>query len=364
MMEPNSRLLEYYSQEAQKLEAAYSRLQQQFCELKENLEASHQTLQQIVNHISEGLIFVKKNGIIALFNPAAATLTNLSTSLARQGTYWNHFPDHFFGFSMKEMLTQVTTHHRIFLTLEHDIDVEVSTSSVPDKGIVLMLSNHTEQQKLQKSLNQAERLKELGEMAATLAHEIRNPLGGIEGFAQLLKRDLEGTNHLRMIHAILDGTQTLNNLVASVLDYARPMRLHFAPTDLIEIIQEAIALMGASDKAFNCKLITHFPTYKISIDRARIKLVLLNLLRNASESGANKISIEVTSEGIVMIKDNGSGMSSRHLEKIFTPFFTTKSRGNGLGLAASLAVVKAHGGTLEVLSEEGKGSQFNLKLIS
>jgi signal transduction histidine kinase len=265
---------------------------------------------------------------------------------------------------MRDALASLLTHHRIFLTLRQEIDIEVSTSPIPEKGIVLMLSNRTEQQKLQKSLNQAERLQELGEMAATLAHEIRNPLGGIEGFARLLQRDLEGSSHETMINAILEGTGALNSLVSSVLDYARPMSLHFAPTNLVEVVRETLAHFAISADTLFCYFKTPFSQYTVSIDKVRFKHVLLNLLHNAQEADATEASVELTEGGTLLVKDNGIGISSKNLEKIFTPFFTTKNRGNGLGLAESLAVIKAHGGILEVFSEEGRGTQFTIKLVT
>ncbi|MFC2049270.1 nitrogen regulation protein NR(II), partial [Chlamydiota bacterium] len=349
-------------QESERLEAAYAGLRTQFHDLKEKWEASHQTLQQLIAYMSDGLMFVSKEGTITLFNPAASALLGVPTESVLQRPCEECFSDHLFGFSMHEALTTEGSHQRIFLTLCEEKEIEVSTSPVPGKGILLLLSNRTEQQKLQKSLSQAERLQELGEMAATLAHEIRNPLGGIEGFARLLKRDLEVPAHQRMISAILDGTRTLNSLVSQVLDYAKPHRLHFAPTNLVALVQEACSLAQVSQADVLYRFHSAFEDYTVSLDRERIKLVLLNLLRNAKEAGATSVDIALTETGTLVVKDNGSGISPKNLHKIFTPFFTTKARGTGLGLAASLAVIKAHGGKLEVSSEEGKGTQFTLTL--
>lgn len=344
------------------LEAAYQELQQQFHLLKNKFETSHQMLQQLVHHISEGLIVISKEGIVQVFNPAAAHLTRLSIDLVLNGNYWDHFSDHFFGFSMKDSLSEMGGHRRIFLTLHHEIDLEVSTSSIPEKGTVLILSNRTEQQKLQTSLNHNERLKGLGEMAAILAHEIRNPLSGIEGFAQLLNRDLQESTQKKMVQSILEGTQILNHLLTQVLDYAKPIPLHFEPVDLVKLLQEAIGLMNSSRSKTDFTFTSHFEKYPTSLDKHQIKSVLLNLLQNAAEAGSHQVATTLASDGTIVVKDDGEGILPDDLKKIFTPFFTTKSRGTGLGLAQALAVVKGHGGTLEVFSEEGKGSQFTLSL--
>lgn len=354
--------LAHYAQETERLEAAYTSLHAQFYDLKEKWEASHLTLEQVIAHMSDGMMFVSQEGIITLFNPAAAVLTGCPCETVLQHSYAECFSDDLFGFSMQEALSKPGRHQRIFLTLGEEREIEISTSPIPGKGILLLLTNRAEQQQLQKSLSQAERLQELGEMAATLAHEIRNPLGGIAGFAQLLKRDLDVPAHQRMIGAILEGTRTLNTLVTHVLDYARPLRLHFAPTELVALVQEACDLAQAAQTTTQYRFQSAFSEYTISLDKERIQLVLLNLLRNAAEAAATAVDITLSSEGLLRIKDNGQGISPKNLHKIFTPFFTTKARGTGLGLAASLSVVKAHSGNLEVSSEEGRGTQFTLAL--
>ena len=352
----------HYIQETKRLEAAYASLHTQFHHLKEKWEASHLTLEKLIFHMSEGMMFVTQAGIIALFNPAAATILDCPLESVLQHSYTECFSDNLFGFSMRQELIESGRHRRIFLTLCGEKDIEVSTSSIPEKGILLLLSNRTEQQQLQKSLSQAERLQELGEMAATLAHEIRNPLGGIEGFAHLLKRDLETPSQHNMISAILEGTRTLNTLITQVLDYAKPLCLHFTPTDFVVLVRTACSLAQAAHTTTHFQFQTAYTDYTLSADKERITLVLLNLLRNASEAGASLVAITLCETGTLVIQDNGSGISPQNLHKIFTPFFTTKAKGTGLGLAASLAVVKAHGGKLEVTSQEGKGTQLTLIL--
>ena len=352
----------HYIQETERLEAAYASLRTQFYQLKEKWEASHLTLEKLIFHMSEGMMFVTQAGTITLFNPAAATLLGCLAETVLQRAYAECFLDNLFGFSMSQELNESGRHRRIFLTLCGEKDIEVSTSSIPEKGILLLLSNRTEQQQLQKSLSQAERLQELGEMAATLAHEIRNPLGGIEGFAHLLKRDLEAPSHQKMIGAILEGTRTLNSLITQVLDYAKPICLHFTPTNLVDLVRAACALAEATHIATQYHFQSAYTDYTLSVDKERITLVLLNLLRNASEAEARLVTISLSEAGALIIQDNGLGISPQNLHKIFTPFFTTKAKGTGLGLAASLAVVKAHGGKLEVTSQEGEGTQFTLIL--
>ncbi len=347
--------LETFAQKALQLEFAYDALQRQFLTLKDTLQGSLQTLEKIVMHMNDGLMFVSLDGQITLFNPAAAQILEADLEAILNGRYWDHFSDTLFGFSIKKALSTLNSHQRVFLTLNNAKEIEVSTSIVPEKGLLLMISLRVEKQKLLCGQNQTERLQELGEMAATLAHEIRNPLGGIQGFAELLKRDLEASSHQNMVRAILEGTHTINRLVSDVLDYAKPLNLHFETVDLVPLIHQVISRFPT------CRFTCPFETHTLSLDQDHIRAVLFNLLRNASEAGATAIEIELSREQL-SIKDNGEGISPQNLKKIFTPFFTTKTKGTGLGLAQCLAIIKGHGGLLEITSEQGIGTQIIIKL--
>jgi signal transduction histidine kinase len=350
------------SKETKKLELAYDALQKQFYALKEKLECSLHTFEQMVAHLAEGLLFVTLEEKIAICNPAAAQLLDMRREKVLNSFYSEHFSDCVFGFSMKEALKKAFSNQRALLTLDNGKDLEICASKVPNRGVVLLLSDRSEEQKFSKSLQQAERLKEIGEMAATLAHEIRNPLGGIEGLARLLKRDLEAPSHQRMVQSILEGTGALSRLVSEVLDYARPFSLHFAPVDLVAFIKGTLELASASSEMPKCIFQSSHMHYMLSIDKEKIQRVVLNVLRNAFEAEATLVEICLTQEGTIIFKDNGKGICPKNLEKIFTPFFTTKTHGSGLGLAHSLAIIKAHDGILDVASQEGQGTKITIKL--
>ncbi len=342
-----------FSQETKRLEDAHEELQNKFEVLREKLDASHQTLEQIINHMSGGLLFITQNGIVTLYNPAAALITDIPQEEVTGVSYWENFSDTLFGFPLGIALKNGHTPGRVFLSLSNGREVEVEPALIPEKGVLILLNDRTELKQLESSLQQGDRLKDLGEMAATLAHEIRNPLGGIEGFASLLKRDLTKPDQKRMVNAILEGSRTLNTLVTNVLEYARPLVLHFAPTDLAEFIEETARLSCASGHPCQVRIEKNHTT---SIDSGRMRLVLLNLIRNSFEAGSSHVEIVLTQEGEIEVKDEGEGISPERIEKIFTPFFTTKTTGTGLGLAEAYKVVRAHGGTITVDSKVGKGT--------
>lgn len=346
-----------FTQETRSLEEAHAKLQEEFNTLRSKLEISHQTLEQIINHMSDGLLFVSQKGNITLYNPAAAHIMQIPQEGVLDTPFWEHFSDSLFGFPLANALKTGHLPGRIFLSLSNEKEIEVAPTLIPSKGILLLLNDRTELKRLEKSLQLNDRLKELGEMAATLAHEIRNPLGGIEGFASLLKRELQKPDEIRMVDAILTGSRALNLLVTNVLDYARPQVMHFAPTRLATLIEETAELSCASGHPCKVKIEKE---YTLSIDAKRMQLVLLNLIRNAYESRARHVWLLLTEEGTIRVTDDGEGIKPELLEKIFTPFFTTKTKGSGLGLCEASKVMRAHGGNITIESNVGKGTSIIL----
>ena len=346
--------LSLYAQQTAQLEAAYLQLKSDFEQLKSTL-----ALQEIVSHISDGLIFVTREGVITLFNQEAASITETVREEVLDTLFWDHFSDDLFGFPVGNALKCGHVPGRLILSLSNGKEIEVAPTHIPEKGLLLLLNDRTELKQLEKSVQQSERLKALGEMAATLAHEIRNPLGGIEGFAALLQREVEDEGQKRMLNAILEGSRTLNTLVTNVLDYGRPLTLHFVPTEMTKWLEACVALAHAS--GHKCALVIE-STCTLSIDPQRMQLVLLNLIHNAYEAKAQRVEIILTKTKTVQVRDDGEGIEKEKLEKIFTPFFTTKTTGTGLGLSEAHKVIRAHGGTITVDSKVGKGTCITLEL--
>lgn len=223
-----------------------------------------------------------------------------------------------------------------------------------------------------RELSRIERMKELGEMAAQVAHEIRNPLGGIKGFASLLQRDLQDRPELQQMAAhIVEGTDHLSRLVTDVLDYARPIEPKLEPIDFIALLNEVKKHIEADSnidlKHIKLTIDSSYSTFMISLDPFLMKSALLNLILNAIQAmpkgGTVSIVIQKKLGHLVLkIIDTGIGMSKEHLEKIYSPFFTTKLDGNGLGLHEVQKVVSAHGGTIDAHSILGQGTTFTLKI--
>jgi len=220
-----------------------------------------------------------------------------------------------------------------------------------------------------RQLERRNRLAALGEMAAGMAHEIRNPLGGIQLYASMLAKDVEDRPaSVSVVRKISDGVKRLESLVGQVLQFTREMRANVVEIDLAGIVNEAVELAGG----FVVK-VDGPRTLPVLADPGLIGQALLNLIRNAIESvtathgqvavryGGPKDSIEVKQFWIV-VEDSGPGIPAGVMEKIFNPFFTTKDQGTGLGLAIVHRIVEAHEGTIVVTNRVGGGARFEIRI--
>ncbi len=212
-----------------------------------------------------------------------------------------------------------------------------------------------------------ERFAVIGEMAAVLAHEIRNPLGSIKGFAQYLtEKGVEGKGELGVI---IDEARRLERLTEDLLLYARPSEVRVEEFNLSELADELVKVLRESDRVKQAAITinTVIPgDMAIASDREKLKQILSNILRNAADAVNEGGLIEVGAERaadkiIIIINDNGCGMDEETKSMAFTSFFTTKARGTGLGLAIVDKLTRALGGSIEIESEPARGTVFRIK---
>jgi signal transduction histidine kinase len=210
----------------------------------------------------------------------------------------------------------------------------------------------------------------LQEMAPVFAHEIRNPLGSIKGAAQYLKEEAATDEQKELLNVIIGGTDRLNAVVSKFLDYARPYQLNLQPQNMNVIIQKAISIIAANklveDIAILQELDKNLPGAEV--DEQQLMQVILNIALNAIEAMPQggtltfRTSSEFPGEISVIISDTGSGINKKDLKDIFKPFFTTKEKGVGLGLAICQKIIKEHGGSVSVKSIPSGGTAFYIKL--
>jgi len=240
-----------------------------------------------------------------------------------------------------------------------------------------------ENSRLYALMKERDRLALLGQMAAGLAHEIRNPLGAIKGAAQLLAepspdgREEDPTSR-EFLGIILEEVERLDRVVGSVLDLARSSSGANLPVDVNAVVLRTVQVMSSEranrDADIETNLGEELP--RAPIDPEQLRQVLMNLVHNAIQAMKGRGRVTLTTRARlgrgtrsgggadesafveIAVADNGPGMSQKILENLFLPFFTTKDRGTGLGLAISQRIVEGAGGRIEVRSYEGKGSTF------
>ena len=238
-----------------------------------------------------------------------------------------------------------------------------------------------ENSRLFERVRERDRLAALGEMSAGLAHEIRNPLGAIKGAAQLIDPNSVDTSDPEMLRIIVEEVDRLNNVVAGFLDYARPTRKgSLVETDVNRVIEQTTELLKADNPhEIAIRLRLAKGVAKVQSDPEQLKQVFLNLAQNALQamgedggeltiastltgSRATNPTTRRSDRGFVRITftDTGPGIPEDRLRNIFIPFYTTKDRGTGLGLALSLRFMKNLGGTIEVSSQVGRGTTFSV----
>jgi len=218
-------------------------------------------------------------------------------------------------------------------------------------------------------LNRSDRLATLGQMAAGIAHEIRNPLVGIGSTTTLLMEDFpEGDSRHEDLVTILKETRRLDRIVNQIVDYARPRELLPVTFQLEDLVRESLQVLSepVKQKALQVEFHPAANLGSIQADRDQLKQVMLNMIQNAveamSEGGCLRLSVEEETDERIpglrfTVKDNGKGISPSALPRIFEPFFTTgKHRGTGLGLAICRNIIEAHGGEIHVESQSGVGT--------
>ncbi|HKC66228.1 MAG TPA: ATP-binding protein [Pyrinomonadaceae bacterium] len=243
------------------------------------------------------------------------------------------------------------------------------------RGALCLVTDLTEVSQLREQLALKKNLESLGEMSAGLAHEFKNALATLHGYAQLMQRlklDEEGRT---ASNALLQEVRNLSEMVTAFLNFARPQPLELADVSLRELIEECKQELRTLSEERHVELILEGDFPHARADERMLRQALLNLLRNAVEAiGESARRRRVTVRGsssqdssgnvwaVVEIEDTGEGIQPNDLQRIFIPFFTTKSKGHGVGLALAHRVITDHGGTLAAANAREGGAIFTIKL--
>ncbi|WP_056827500.1 ATP-binding protein [Psychrobacillus sp. FJAT-21963] len=250
--------------------------------------------------------------------------------------------------------------------------IRIRVSKQKDADLYLTeVNDESEKMKMKKRLDHTESLSTLGQLAASIAHEIRNPMTSLKGFTQLLYSTAndDGKRYLSVIN---DEINRMEEILTEFLEVSKPTTPIFTNFEIKNLILEVVNFMAPQALMQNINATINFEidhTRKILGDRNLLKQVFINTIKNAIEAMSNggNIYINISDMGdkpyvCVSIEDQGHGIEEKVLEKIFDPFYTTKTYGTGLGLAHINKVIGEHGGNIEVSSTVGKGTTFTFLL--
>jgi signal transduction histidine kinase len=219
-------------------------------------------------------------------------------------------------------------------------------------------------------LMQSEKLASLGQLAAGIAHEIRNPLGIISGSAETLLKQEDSETHREMAQYIVEESERINSMVNNFLNFARPKDPRFQSCDLVDLLSKTLRLITPQAKSHKIDIVGAIPDKPlvVTIDREQIQQAIMNIVLNALEAmptgGVCSVALSGNGKDQVIIKfsDTGGGIPKENLPRIFDPFFTTKDKGTGLGLSIAHTIIEKHGGAISVTATPQGGTTFVISL--
>lgn len=241
------------------------------------------------------------------------------------------------------------------------------------RGALCLLTDITEVTELREQVALKNNLESLGEMSAGLAHEFKNAIATLQGYAQLLQSLELNQNAQVAAGSLLNEVRGLATMVTAFLDFARPQPLHLEDVDLQDLINDcAVELQPLFEELRVELFVEEKVSLKVRADERMLRLALQNLIRNAAEAipdeaTERKVVVRTAREpqsAFIEVRDTGTGIPPAQLQKIFIPFFTTKPKGHGVGLALTHRIITEHGGTLTAANAAGGGAVFTIKIPS
>lgn len=237
------------------------------------------------------------------------------------------------------------------------------------KGYVYVINDITHLRHLEMERQRDEKLKLMGEMAANIAHDIRNPLGSIELFASLLERDLQkNESGIKLTRSIVKGVRTINSIISNILIFTKEIQLEKSQHHVADIVDDVILYMQHLMRDKSVKFINKIDEeHMLKCDMELFKQVVMNLVHNAIDAVGENGEVVMESfceDGLsgFTVSDNGTGIDKDMRKKLFIPFQTTKAKGTGLGLAIVYKIIKAHEGNITVDSDGKSFTKFRVEL--
>jgi PAS domain S-box-containing protein len=396
--EENRRLLGLNQALADQADTSTQKLFETNRRLKAMLEYHH----CVLSSLRTGIIVVRKDGTVRTFNTGARNITGLVEAEMAERPL-EELPESLgpvvtaLRRTLEEGKSLVQDHLEIPTARMEKVPITLETSLLKAGngeviGAIATLKDMTLLRQMETQLLRAERFSALGEMAAGVAHEIKNPLNAIMGFSKRLSGKLAEPSLKRYADVIAEEVVRLDSIVNDVLDYSRTDRVDKKPSDLHRILEETLSFLGEKIEKGQVRVVRELGQGipMVPLDVAKVRQVLLNLALNAmqamapggtltlrtrllkglapelvdgKDAGAVLQQVFLQQEMVALsVSDTGCGIPRENLSKLFHPFFTTKTSGTGLGLSICHKIITSHGGLLDVDSEPGKGSTFTVYL--
>ncbi len=333
----------------------------------------------LVSNMPIGLLALDTEGKITSANPVAQSILGFSEEEAMGEPGESLLPGELWREVERQKEGDAPVEKEIACTLsgEDTVSLELNCTRLGDRegrfiGRLLLLKDLSEVKSLKREVDRSRRLASIGLLAAGVAHEIRNPLSSIKGFATYFRERYQDVpEDLSIADIMIQETDRLNRVVGQLIEFARPVDISPKPVDVGPFMENSLALirLQAEEKGIGVELSVAPEIHESPMDPDRISQVLLNLYLNAidamDEGGTLSIKILPPSEGagiMIKVSDTGRGIDPGDLPHIFDPYFTTKSSGTGIGLAIVHNIVEAHGGNIKAAPRTAAGTCFTLYL--
>ncbi len=349
-------------------------------EISQRADSLHIFNQYLLKSITSGIVTLDPNGKILSVNQAAGAILSVDPEVCLGEHYWSLFKG---SAELIDALSRDLDCGKLRAYREMDFEREsgavlklgVSISPISDHaqeaiGVSVLITDLTEIARLRSELEAKNRLAALGEMAGGLAHQLRNSLGAITGYATLAgKRLSAGNPDIDSISALAQETRQAEQLIERFLHFARPLELQRERLSPGDFVSDVLDSFRVRPDCGHIRLVSRIADVEvIEVDPLLFKQALANLVENAVNASRHEgdcVHVSVWAEGgsvLIAVRDSGCGIPAEHLDSVFTPFFSSRPSGTGLGLPLAVKIVGLHGGSVKVQSEPDRGTTFTISL--
>ncbi len=338
-------------------------------QMEENLKRSHDRIHDILEGMAEGFLAIKSNGDVTYINSRGAKLLHCKKQDLIGQQVYDIFPPEIISEFEEAYQKSVQYGERLKKETSYKKRWFEVTLYPSHEGCSVFFSDVTERKHSQALLQKSEKLSAVGQLAAGVAHEIRNPLTSLRGFIQLLQKENRLQPHQHYVNIMISELDRIELIISEFLVLAKPQAVHYHQADICTMIEHTMTLLETqahmNNVAINVDIDTNIP--RIVCEPNQLKQVFINILKNAIEAmpdgGEVQLNVYREDEWIKIIcRDEGIGIQEKDLQNLGDPFFTTKDDGTGLGLTVSFRIIENHGGRIEVNSQKGKGTTFTITL--